>query len=95
MKAAAASAEPATPKVVVLWMDGDFTSVNGLAYNNGNGPLRAYQRDQCDGRLGPMPFFDDAHQAYVWMKQNPGQTAQVTIGVARMFGWKRGEIDGD
>lgn len=85
--------------VIVTWMPahGEI-SVATIAYDNGRGPVRIYERDRYDGRcnLGrtePLPFFATAEEAMRFMALTRGQDSmcQVACGEAHHFGFEDGE----
>ena len=75
-----------TPTVAILWTN-DGESVYTLAYNNGRGATRLYDRDNYDSRCDEdLPFFDSYDATVGWLAANVGKQCQVEVSVVRQFG---------
>jgi len=89
-----------TTLVIITWIGEHDTAdgVNTLAYNNGEGLVRVYERDCYDGRCddtvpgSTLPFFDDAREALVWMATHRGKSIQLSVRAAKLLGWQRHEM---
>jgi hypothetical protein len=89
-----------TELVIITWIgEHDIADgVNTLAYNNGEGLVRVYERDRYDGRCddtvpgSTLPFFDDAREALAWMATHRGKSIQLSVRAAKMFGWQKHEL---
>ena len=86
-----------TPRVIICWMSNHDT-IMSLAYNNGEGVVRVYPKNQYDGRLNLgraslLPYFDSPKEAYAWMKGNPDAQCQCNTKIAPALGWERSELD--
>lgn len=85
--------ETKTPiQVIIVWMSSrNDDVVNSLSYNNGNGPVRVYDKDKHDPRVlsdvFPAPYFGNSVEASQWMLANRDKCCQVPLYVGRLWGY--------
>jgi len=84
--------------VIVMWM-AEPGMFHALAYRNGNGLVRTYQRDCYDPRAGLgledgalLPHFDNAAMAADWLSRNLSARAQVSVRAALRLGFRLAEL---
>ena len=82
-------------KVAILWMSETHEHVHALAYDNGAGPVRTYEKDRYDARLDlgrsdKLPLVSDRHDVILRLLANRGVDGaiQVPINVVRSFGFE-------
>lgn len=85
-------------RVVIVWLDSkEADSISALAWNGGAGSLRVYDKDNYDSRLAlgksdKLPFFASATDALIWMKENVGEPAQISLPCAQVLGFSKKEL---
>jgi hypothetical protein len=79
-------------KIVILWGNMATETVNGLAWNGGDGDLRVYDRDRYDARAGEnLPYCATAREACDYWTAHPNQPAQCAVYIARRLGFSVAE----
>lgn len=84
-------------QVFIAWVGKGEKHFSFLAYDNGNGQIRVYEKDKYDGRLDlgrtePLPYFDSYAAAIFWMANHKGEQCQVDTKLYKAFRFEKCEL---